>query len=71
MPSAGTTPRQGYGRFTGTRLTKAEVEEAVDEAWAESERFKADMHRAGEEALEWVEQNHGPRHRFGGAPLPQ
>ena len=51
--------QKGYGRFTGTRLTKAEVEEAVDEAWAESERFKADMHRAGEEALEWVEQNHG------------
>ena len=44
--------QRGYGRFAGPRITRAEVDAAVDEAWAEDLRFKDDMHRAGEDALE-------------------
>ncbi len=51
--------QRGYGRFAGPRITRAEVDAAVDEAWAEDLRFKDDMHRAGEDALRWVEEHKG------------
>ena len=51
--------QKGYGRFAGPRITKAEVAAAVDAAWAESEAFHADMHKAGEDALAWVEEHKG------------
>ncbi len=49
--------RNGIGRFRGPRITRAEVDAAVDAAWEESERFHADMHRAGEETLRWMEEH--------------
>ena len=48
---------KGLGRFTGPRLTQAEIDAAVDAAWAESEAFRADMQRAGEETLRWIEEH--------------
>ena len=51
--------QRGYGRFAGPRIARAEVDAAVDEAWAEDLRFKDDMHRAGEDALRWVEEHKG------------
>jgi len=40
----------------GTAPTRQEVIAASDAAWAEDERFKQDIHTAGEAALEWMEQ---------------
>jgi predicted nucleotide-binding protein (sugar kinase/HSP70/actin superfamily) len=40
----------------GVAPTLAEVKAAVTVAWAEDERFKADVRRAGEETLAWMEQ---------------
>ena len=48
----------GIGRFKGSRITKDEVSHAVDAAWAESDRFHDAIHKAGEEALKWIEDNH-------------
>lgn len=50
----------GVGRFRGPRISRAEVDAAVDAAWEESERFHADMHQAGERTLAWMEE-HGAR----------
>ena len=36
--------------------TRTEVEEAVDLAWAEDEKFKRDMRAKGEETLRWIEE---------------
>ena len=36
--------------------TRAEVDEAVELAWAEDEKFKADMRAKGEETLAWMEE---------------
>ena len=36
--------------------TRSEIEEAVEEAWAEDERFKRDMRAKGEETLRWMEE---------------
>ena len=36
--------------------TKAEIEAAVEEAWAEDAKFKADMRAKGEETLAWMEE---------------
>ena len=48
----------GRGRFRGSRISRAEIDAAVDAAWAESEAFHADMHKAGEDALAWIEEHH-------------
>ena len=40
----------------GEKLTRAEVDAAVDAAWAEDEAFKRDMRRKGTETLAWMEQ---------------
>ncbi len=47
----------GHGRFTGPDLTRREVDEAVNAAWAEDQAFKQAMHQAGDDALRWIEQN--------------
>ncbi|MBP3866791.1 MAG: 2-hydroxyacyl-CoA dehydratase, partial [Eggerthellaceae bacterium] len=36
--------------------TRSEIEAAVEEAWAEDEKFKDDMRAKGEETLAWMEQ---------------
>ena len=36
--------------------TRAEIDAAVDEAWAEDEKFKRDMRAKGEETLRWMEE---------------
>ncbi len=36
--------------------TRAEIEEAVEAAWAEDEKFKRDMRAKGEETLRWMEE---------------
>ena len=40
----------------GELPTKAEVDAAVEAAWAEDLAFKADMRRKGEETLDWMER---------------
>jgi len=40
----------------GTLPTRAEVDAAVEEAWAEDAKFKEDMRAKGEETLAWMEQ---------------
>ncbi len=37
--------------------TQKEIDEAVELAWAEDEKFKADMRAKGEETLAWIEEN--------------
>ena len=38
-------------------FTKAEITAALDKAYAEDEKFKAEMHRKGEETLKYLEEN--------------
>ncbi|SER43614.1 2-hydroxyacyl-CoA dehydratase [Parafannyhessea umbonata] len=47
----------GKGRFTGSDITRAEVDAAVNAAWEEDLAFKDQMHRKGDEVLEWIEDN--------------
>ena len=42
------------GRFKGERISQAEIDSAVEAAWKESEVFRADMRKAGEDALGWI-----------------
>ncbi|MEE8715893.1 MAG: acyl-CoA dehydratase activase-related protein [Coriobacteriales bacterium] len=49
--------QQGIGRYRGPRITRAEVDRAVDAAWEEADRFHDDMHRAGERTLAWMEEH--------------
>lgn len=48
----------GRGRFVGPDLTRKEVDEALNAAWAEDEAFKQRMHELGDEALDWIEEHH-------------
>ncbi|MDO5335057.1 MAG: acyl-CoA dehydratase activase-related protein, partial [Coriobacteriia bacterium] len=41
----------------GKLPTKAEVEAAVDAAWAEDEKLHEDIHNKGMETLKWIEEN--------------
>ena len=41
----------------GPRPTKAEVEHAVEVAWAEDEQVHEDVHQKGMETLKWIEEN--------------
>lgn len=45
----------GKGRFRGEHITRAEIDAAVDAAWQADIEFKDAMHRAGDEALAWIE----------------
>lgn len=45
----------GKGRFRGDHITRAEIDAAVDAAWQADIEFKDAMHRAGDEALAWIE----------------
>ena len=48
---------EGRGRFKGAHITRAEIDEAVNYAWEADLKFKDDMHRAGDEALAWIEEH--------------
>lgn len=47
----------GKGRFRGEHITRAEIDAAVEAAWQEDIHFKDQMHRAGDEALAWIEEH--------------
>ncbi|OUO45240.1 CoA activase [Olsenella sp. An285] len=47
----------GHGRVRGERITRAEIDAAVNEAWEADLAFKDAMHRAGDEALRWIEEH--------------
>ncbi|MDO4183574.1 MAG: acyl-CoA dehydratase activase-related protein [Coriobacteriia bacterium] len=52
---------ENFGQYTckhGTPPTKAEIEDAVEAAWAEDETFKRTMRQKGEETLNWMELSH-------------
>ena len=51
--------RENADRLPDTAPTLAEVKRATAAAWAEDERFKADVQHAGEEALRWIEEHEG------------
>lgn len=46
-------------RVKGNKISRQEIDEAVDAAWAEDEAFKKDMQQAGEQTLAWIEQHDG------------
>ena len=48
---------EGRGRVRGAHITRAEIDEAVNVAWDADLQFKDAMHRAGDEALRWIEEH--------------
>ncbi|MDO4403557.1 MAG: acyl-CoA dehydratase activase-related protein [Atopobiaceae bacterium] len=48
---------QGKGRVRGKRITRAEVDAAVNAAWEADIEFKEQMRRKGDEVLAWMERN--------------
>ncbi len=50
---------EGRGRVRGAHITRAEVDEAVNVAWEADVEFHNAMHRKGDEALRWIEENNG------------
>ncbi len=50
---------EGRGRVRGAHITRAEVDEAVNVAWQADIEFHNAMHRKGDEALRWIEENNG------------
>ncbi|MDO4807688.1 MAG: acyl-CoA dehydratase activase-related protein, partial [Coriobacteriales bacterium] len=48
---------EGKGRFRGTHISRKEIDEAVEHAWQADIEFKDTIHRMGDEALAWIEQN--------------
>lgn len=50
---------EGRGRVRGAHITRAEIDEAVNVAWEADVEFHNAMHRKGDEALRWIEENGG------------
>ena len=48
---------EGRGRVRGEHITRAEIDAAVNAAWEADLEFKDAMHRAGDEALRWIEEH--------------
>ncbi len=48
---------KGKGRFRGSHITREEIDEAVNYAWQADIDFKNAMHKAGDDALKWIEDN--------------
>ena len=48
---------EGRGRVRGEHITRREIDEAVNTAWEADLQFKDAMHRAGDEALRWIEDH--------------
>ncbi|MEE1274368.1 MAG: acyl-CoA dehydratase activase-related protein [Olegusella sp.] len=51
--------KQGKGRCKGQHITRAEIDAAVNEAWEADLEFKEQMHRKGDEVLDWIEKTGG------------
>ena len=49
--------KAGKGRFRGEHITRGEIDHAVNVAWEEDQEFKDELHRKGDEALKWIEDN--------------
>ena len=49
--------KAGRGRFRGEHITRSEIDEAVNAAWEADLEFKDAMHRAGDDALRWIEEH--------------
>ena len=49
--------KQGKGRFRGMHISRKQIDAAVEAAWQEDLAFKDQMHRLGDEALEWIEKH--------------
>ncbi len=49
-------------------VTKQEIKEAIEMGWDEWTRFREDMHRKGEETLEYIEKHHIKGIVLGGRP---
>jgi predicted nucleotide-binding protein (sugar kinase/HSP70/actin superfamily) len=49
----------GKGRFKGERITRAEIDEAVNVAWEADRDFKDQMRQKGDETLSWIERTGG------------
>ena len=49
--------KKGKGRFKGPHITRTEIDEAVNYAWQADIDYKNAMHRAGDEALRWIEEH--------------
>ncbi|OUO33981.1 2-hydroxyacyl-CoA dehydratase [Olsenella sp. An290] len=50
---------EGRGRVRGERITRSEIDAAVNYAWQADLDFKDAMHRAGDDALRWIEAHDG------------
>ena len=50
---------EGRGRVRGPRLTRSEIDAAVNAAYEADARFHEDIQTMGEEALKWVEDHDG------------
>ncbi|MGI6229866.1 MAG: acyl-CoA dehydratase activase-related protein [Tractidigestivibacter sp.] len=51
--------KKGKGRFKGEHITRTEIDEAVNYAWQADLDYKDAMHRAGDDALRWIEEHNG------------
>lgn len=49
----------GRGRVRGPKLTRAEIDQAVNAAYEADARFHQDIQTMGEEAMRWIEDNGG------------
>ena len=49
--------KQGKGRFRGMHITRKQISAAVEAAWQADLDFKQEMHRLGDETLEWIEKH--------------
>ncbi|MDI9590948.1 MAG: acyl-CoA dehydratase activase-related protein [Acidobacteriota bacterium] len=47
---------EGRGRLRGPRITRAEIDAAVNAAWEADEEFKEQVRRKGDETLAWIER---------------
>lgn len=57
-----------YEEFKRFDVTQKEIDDAVDRGWVEWDRFRDDMHKAGQEALKYIEENHMTGIVLGGRP---
>ncbi len=57
-----------YEELSGFGVSKAEVKEALEKAWKEDEKFKADIRKKGEEALAYLEKTGGKGVVLAGRP---
>ena len=57
-----------YEEFREFKVTKSEINAAVDKAFEEDERFRDDIHKKGEEALKYIQETGGKGIVLAGRP---